>query len=143
MRQQYTGTFSWPNILIFNNIVSTKNRKKLMNLGNFLKYSFDCRKVTLDNMTASWWLSCICICLCILYVCYAIVCNVFTCLCHIALTVLVNSQRQIMLTVMPISFELNWNITPNGAANIILNSVEGDGNAALERSVGNATVSVG
>ena len=45
--------FSWPNIHMFKNIVTTKNRKKLINLGNFLKYSFDCRKATLDNMTAS------------------------------------------------------------------------------------------
>ena len=116
-RSTYTGqwgwicTFSWPNIHMFKNIVSTKNRKKLINLGRFLKYSCDCRKVSLDNMTASWWLWCIFIYVCILYLCYAIVCyvHVFTCLCHISLTVLVNGQRQIMFAVMPINVEL-WTL---------------------------------
>ena len=49
IRNIYVGALSWPSINMFNNMLSTKNKKNLNNLSKFLKEAFECRKNTLET----------------------------------------------------------------------------------------------
>ena len=53
IRTKYLGHISWPNLNKFNNYMSTKSKKMLINLSKFIKEAFKIRKNTLDIITVS------------------------------------------------------------------------------------------